>query len=90
MRDTINKCFKMEVEHTWMPSGKFIEESINTASWLKFISNLQRLGATFKYLKTQKRERTQQKVIVAKGMYHTELYKYFFPMNSITQYPESN
>lgn len=31
-----------------MPSGKFIEESINTASWLKLISNLQRLGATFK------------------------------------------
>jgi hypothetical protein len=32
-------------QHTCIPSGKFIEESIKTASWLKFISNLQRLGA---------------------------------------------
>ena len=31
--------------NTWIPSGKFMEESIKTASWLKFISNLQRLGA---------------------------------------------
>jgi hypothetical protein len=28
-----------------MPSGKFIEESIKTASWLKFISNLHLFGA---------------------------------------------
>lgn len=34
------------ISSTWMPSGKFMEESINTASWLKLISNLQRFGAT--------------------------------------------
>jgi hypothetical protein len=40
-------CYRVEVseQHTCIPSGKFIEESIKTASWLKFISNLQRLGA---------------------------------------------
>ena len=34
-----------------MPSDKFVEESINIASWLKLIFNLQRFGATFILLK---------------------------------------
>lgn len=49
---------KKKLVNTWMPSGKFIDESIKTASWIKLISNLQCFVATYKkklYLNEKKK-----------------------------------